>query len=339
MSEYMIPEKSPANVRLTLLDLRRSPHTAPDLAAADGSVICLGNFDGVHKAHRQILREGVRLSRLALTSGLCGVFCFFRPSADYKPGHGSAPDHLTTLREKLSLFADCGVDFVCLCDFEDVRGMSPADFISLLKERLVCRAVVCGYNYRFGAGGTGTPDLLTAAFSEGDSCISLVLPEMTLSLPSEDGDRVVTVSSTHIRQALIDGDVQAAAVLLGRPYSLTAPVVSGKRLGRTVGFPTANQYFPAERLVPRHGVYAVRVTVGDADYPGITNIGTHPTVDRDARVNCETHIIGFSGDLYGQRITVEFLYFLRPEQTFASLDELVDAIRQDERNALRLLGS
>ena len=328
---------APSDVRLTLLDLVVTPHGAPELAASDGTVICLGNFDGVHPAHRQILREGVRVSRTALTHGLCGVFCFFKPSADYKPGHEDHPGHLTTLREKLSLFADCGVDFVCLCDFAAVRGMSPDDFISLLRTRLHCRGVVCGFNYRFGAGGVGTPDLLSAAFSHADDCGTLVLPETTLSLPG--GGQTVTVSSSRIRQALAEGDPEAAAVLLGRPYSLTAPVVSGKRLGRTVGFPTANQYFPAERLVPRRGVYAVRVTLpGGSTCSGVANVGTHPTVDSHARVNCETHIIGFSGDLYGQRVTVEFLHYIRPERRFDSLDELVFAIRQDEQTAVRLLG-
>ncbi|MCQ2429901.1 MAG: riboflavin biosynthesis protein RibF [Clostridia bacterium] len=324
--------------RFVLLDLHTRPFRRLEAdALAAGTVMCLGNFDGVHLAHQSILREGTRLSRLALNGSLCGVFCFFRPSADFlRSRKAASADHLSTLREKLEAFADCGADFVCLCDFREVRRRTPGGFIRLLKTRLNCRGVVCGFNYRFGVRGAGTPDLLRDAFPVPDTLGASVLPEMTVSLPDGTSGSV-TVSSSRIREALAEGRPEAAAAMLGRPYALRTRVVPGKRLGRTIGFPTANQYFPPERLIPKKGVYAVRVTTPDGVFPGVADVGSHPTVDKRARVNCETHVLGYSGDLYGHRIKVEFLRFIRPEQKFDSLDELTAAIRRDADTAEKLL--
>ena len=153
-----------------------------------------------------------------------------------------------------------------------------------------------------------------------------VQPEMSLN--------GMTVSSSRIRAALEQGDTEMAEKMLGRPYSLDTNVVHGKRLGRTLGFPTANQYFPAERAIPSRGVYAVLCHTPYGVFPGVSNVGIRPTTDSHGRVNCETHIIGMSGDLYGRRIRVEFLSKLRDEQKFNGVDELVEAIRRDAVNAV-----
>jgi riboflavin kinase/FMN adenylyltransferase len=157
----------------------------------------------------------------------------------------------------------------------------------------------------------------------------LVVPEVAV-----DG---VPVSSSRIRACLEAGEVRTAAALLGRPYALDAIVVHGKKLGRTIGFPTANQYFPPERMIPAYGVYATRCYTPYGVFTGVSNVGEHPTVDAHARVNCETYILGLSHNLYGKRIRVEFLEYLRPERRFASLEELTDAIRRDADTARRLL--
>lgn len=317
--------------RFLCLDLRTSTFremTAPPVA----SVLCLGNFDGVHVAHRALLQEGLRLRDERVPHGLCGVFCFFRPSIDYIPRPDaplSRTSHLTSLGEKLRLFAAAGMDFVCLADFPLIRDLSPEAFLDELCRATNGRGAVCGYNFRFGKGGAGNSDTLRAYFDQTDMCGALVVPEVSV-----DG---VSVSSSRIRACLETGDVRAAAALLGCPYALEAPVVHGKKLGRTIGFPTANQYFPPARMIPAYGVYATRCHTPYGTFAGVSNVGEHPTVDAHARVNCETYILGLSHNLYGKRIRVEFVEYLRPERRFADLDALTDAIRRDAEMARRIL--
>ena len=317
--------------RLIFLDLRGAEPTPT--APPARSVMCLGNFDGFHRAHAVLLREGIFLARrLTEAEGqetLAGVFCFFRPSVDFVfTPEGVTPirvrGHLTTLRDKLRILARSGLDFACLCDFPDVRDLTPAAFISLLKESCGCVGVVCGFNHYFGKHAAGNAYHLLEAFGEDHMFIQ---PEMQL-----DG---MTVSSSRIRACLAEGDTETAERLLGRPYSLETAVVHGKALGRTLGFPTANQYFPAERAIPETGVYATLCHTPYGTFAGVSNVGSHPTVDDFARVNCETYIIGMQGDLYGKRIKIEFLKKLRGEQKFDGIDSLVAAIRRDAEVALR----
>lgn len=294
------------------------------------SVMCLGNFDGVHRAHSVLLAEGRQLARELSArerKTQAGVFCFFRPTVDFVfTPEGVTPvrvrGHLTTLRDKLRIFGERGLDFACLCDFPDVRDLSPQDFISLLKRACGCVGVVCGFNHYFGRGAQGNVYHLREAFDSGHMFIQ---PEMKV-----DG---VTVSSSRIRTCLKEGDAEAAERLLGRPYSLETAVVHGKALGHLLGFPTANQFFPAERAIPETGVYATLCHTPYGLYPGVSNIGSHPTVDDFARVNCETYIIGMRGDLYGKRIKVEFLTKLRDEKKFDSLESLVAAIKRDSQRS------
>ena len=315
------------NPRLICLDLRAGdvcPMNTPPAPA----VLCLGNFDGVHVAHGALLRQGQALARrlqsehIVSDSLLCGVFCFFRPSGDYFLKENTHPTHLTTLKDRIIALRKLGADLVWLCDFPDVRELAPADFARLLQNRCDCVGIVCGYNHRFGKHAQGTPDLLKSVF--GADCVEVV-PAMHL-----EG---APVSSSRIRACLQRGDVETAAKLLGRPYALESKVLHGKSLGHTWGFPTANQNFPADRLIPAFGVYAVRCHTPLGIFPGVANIGLRPTVEHPGRVNCETHIIGFDGNLYGERIKVEFLKFLRPEQKFDSVDALTAAIRRDTRAA------
>ena len=141
------------------------------------------------------------------------------------------------------------------------------------------------------------------------------------------------VSSTRIRSAVADGDMETAAALLGRPFSVCLPVRHGKKLGRKLGLPTINQDFPAGHIVPRHGIYVCLCTVGEETRLGVTNVGIRPSVDSDGRVNCETHLIDYDGDLYGEVVCVQFLTRIRDEMRFDSLDELRAAIEADIRFA------
>ncbi len=302
---------------LIFLDLT-SPVPRP-MASPAASILCLGNFDGVHVAHAALPAAAASLAA-RLGDGAfplpVGVFSFFKPSGDYfSPAAGT---HLTPLRDKLFYLRAAGADFACLCAFPAIRDLSPVALMDLLATSAGCRGVVCGYNYRFGRGACGGIGELAAYF--GPDALT-VLPAMEI-----DG---LPVSATRIRTALSDGDAETAARLLGRPYSLHATVMSGKQLGRTLGFPTANQFFLPESLVPAHGVYAALCHTPDGVYPAVANVGRRPTVDAHGRVNCETHILGFSGDLYGHRMRVDFLTYLRPECRFDSLDALREAIHRD----------
>ena len=311
---------------LICLDLRGdrvSPVSAPPAPA----VLCLGNFDGVHVAHAALLREGMNLTQrlrkdLDDPTVLCGVFCFIRPSGDYFLKENTHPTHLTTLRERIHALRDLGADLVWLCEFPAIRDLEPRDFVDMLKTACGCVGVVCGYNHRFGKKAQGSSEILFEVF--GNNRVTVV--------PALEADGA-PVSSSRIRACLQKGDVETAAKLLGRPYALESRVLHGKSLGHTWGFPTANQNFPADRLIPAFGVYAVRCHTPQGIYPGVANIGLRPTVENPGRVNCETHIIGFSGNLYGKRIKVEFLKFLRPEQKFDSVEALTAAIRRDTDTA------
>ena len=313
--------------RVICLDLR-GPVPRPNSVSPAPAVLCLGNFDGVHLAHAALLRKGRELTeKLNASSGgqapaLCGVFCFFRPSGDYFLAENTHPTHLTTLKERISALRALGANLIWLCDFPSVRGLSPDGFLHLLRDTCGCIGTVCGYNHRFGAQAAGTPPRLEAFFGQDHTA---VLPALEI-----DG---MPVSSSRIRACLKAGDVETAARLLGRPYALESRVLHGKSLGHTWGFPTANQNFPADRLIPAHGVYAVACHTPSGVYPGVANIGLRPTVEAPTRVNCETHIIGFSGDLYGRAIKIEFLKFLRPEQKFDSVEALKAAIRRDTEAA------
>ena len=305
---------------LTFIDL----HTGKELMGEFSSVLCLGNFDGVHKGHVALISRTLEIKD-ALSkkrSGILGgAWCFRQPPADFLSPDRRTPC-ITSLDEKLELFAKLGVDIAILGDFPSFRDMSPNDFTEkILKEKCKCVAAVCGFNFTYGSRGMGKPDDLKASF--GDACA--VLDPVTI-----DG---MTVSSTAIREYISRGDVETASLMLGRPYSVDLTVVEGKKLGRTLGIPTVNQFFPEGRLVPQNGVYASFTELDGKVYPSVSNVGLNPTVSDGRGVRCETHIIGFSGDLYGRRVKVSFCKYIRTEQKFANIDELRAAMERDSRTA------
>ena len=286
-------------------------------AISEANILCLGNFDGVHAAHRTLLRSAKTLQTEKFSCVPCGVFCFEKPSIDFL--FASPPKHLTTLEQKLHHFASEGMDFAIVADFPALLDLSPQAFIEeILIKECACVAAVCGYNYHFGKNGAGTPALLQKLL--GDSNVIITPPIVMNEKP---------VSSTRIRELLKNGKVAEANELLTVPFSITAPVEHGKGLGKHLGAPTFNQTPPFELLIPHCGVYLTRCIVDKKVYYGLTNIGTHPTVDANAAINLETHLLDFHGDLYQRNLTVEFLDFLRPEQRFASVKELQKQIQQD----------
>jgi len=293
-------------------------NTGEKILGRTSSVLCLGNFDGVHLGHAELIKNTVDLKNKLSQKGkniLGGAWCFRQPPAELL--FGEKHICLTTLEEKLNLFAKMGLDIAVLGDFSYLRNMPYSDFAEkVLKNGLGCEAAVCGFNFKFGKGGEGTASDLFAAL--GNDC-------RVVSPVTVDG---TTVSSSMIRKHLSEGDVESANKMLGRPYFSELTVVKGKMLGRQWGLPTINQFFGNEKFVPKKGVYATTTEVYGKTYMSVTNVGTNPTVG-DVGVRCETHIIDFDGDLYGEKIKVNFYKFLRGEQKFNSVSELTHAIRQN----------
>ena len=289
------------------------------------TVLCLGNFDGVHRAHCELLSQTKTWQSASFPNAELAVFCFRQYPSD---AFGRGITHLCSPDERLDYFAECGVEYAILAEFEELRGLSPNDYLSeILKTECHAVGVACGFNHRFGRGGAGTPDLLRACFGE----------DAVLCLPAVlDGGEAI--SSTRIRALIAEGRADRAAELLGRPYRLTAPVLHGKALGRSIGAPTVNQNFPYGMAIPALGVYATTCEIDGKKYVGVSNVGKRPSVDDGEQINCETYLVDFSGDLYGRILTLEFHSFIRPEKRFEDLSELGATIKQDGEYAKRLLG-
>lgn len=284
--------------------------------------LAIGNFDGVHIGHAALI---LRAKALAKEIGAkSGVWCFATPPSDILVGRGAVPQ-LLTLEEKLGVFASLGLDFAILGDFAEFMDYPPARFAKeALYEECRARAIVCGFNFRFGRGGAGDAGTLCGAFRS-YGCRAEVIPAV-----KHDGE---VVSSTLIRGLLESGDAETAAKLLGRPYYIRTRVVHGKRLGRTIGIPTINQKFPSAGVIPAYGVYACRCEIDGESFVGVTNVGRRPTVEENGEVDCETYILDFEREIYGKEVKLSFYKKIRDEKKFASLDALCDEVKKNAKYA------
>ncbi len=276
------------------------------------TVIALGFFDGVHRGHGALLRRTVeRAAALGVTPA---VFTFDRPPKEVVTGHPvpliNSPEDRRALIRRLY-----GIEQVIMAPFDRaMMTMSWQDFITSLVEQYGAVHLVAGHDYHFGYKNEGTPELLRSRCAElGLGCD--IIPKVEY-----EG---ITVSSTYIRTLVEAGDVERAAAFLGHPHCLSQIVTHGRRIGRTIGVPTINFVLPPSVLVPDHGVYITRVTLPDGtSCPGVTNVGIRPTVSDGGTLSVETFLLDYDGDLYGQRIRLDFCRRLREEQRFPSLDAL-----------------
>ena len=295
--------------------------------APRGCVLTIGNFDGVHRGHRALLKN---LRAEGQARKLPVVVMIFEPQPLELFAADKAPARLTRLREKLGYLAECGVDYVlCLRFDRRFAALTAQAFISdLLVDRLGVQFLAVGDDFRFGAGRQGDFLLLQKAGVEFGFDIT------STQTFCEGGIRI---SSTAVRQALAADDLNLAESLLGHPYTISGRVVHGDALGRTIGFPTAN--VPLRRQVsPVKGVYAVEVMgLGERPFFGVANIGTRPTV-AGVRQQLEVHLLDVVMDLYGRHIDVILRKKIRNEQRFASLDELKAQIARDELTAREFFG-
>ena len=295
------------------------------------SVIALGTFDGVHAAHSSLLSlASSRRDELGEDVGL-GVWCF--SEAPLAIIRGEEAQSIFPLEEKISMllenkYAEGGrFDFVAVADFNAYRNLSAEDFVDeVLISRLGCAVAVCGFNHRFGKKGAGDDALLRSRL--GDDNVIVVNP---LKVGEE------LVSSTSIRKYISEGDMEAAGRMLLSPYHLKSEIVRGKMLGRKLNFPTANQFFHKGCVVPKHGIYATKCIIDGEAYLSVSNVGIRPTITDGSdnhRVNCETYVIGFAGDLYGKTVTVNFYKYLRGEQKFDTIEELYAQVERDKEASI-----
>lgn len=303
-----------------------------------GSAVTIGTYDGVHLGHRAVIAEVRR--RAAERGLLTAVVTFDRhPAEVVRPDR--VPRQLTDPEQEIELLVSTGVDRVVVLTFDEARAKEPAeDFVrEVLVGCLAARLVIVGDDFHFGHERRGNVALLTSMGAE----LGFEVEGMELvgidGQPAEGPDRV---SSTAIRRALEGGDLEAANAMLGRAHEVRGRVEHGDHLGRELGFPTANVAVPELVQLPADGIYAVWCTLEDGSvHPGAASLGRRPTIYEDQPFRLlEVHLLdGEHGDLYGQRVAVRFVRWLRGEERFDSLEELVAAIERDCQVAREVLGA
>ena len=292
-----------------------------------GSVVCIGAFDGLHLGHRALVRHAVARARAL---GVPAVALSFEPLPREFFARGNPPPRLTLPRDRIQALLDLGVDRLGLLRFNAALAAMPAEeFVRrVLVGRLGAREVWIGPEFRFGHRRAGDLALLQAM---GDG---LGFAAGEIAPVHAHGERV---SSTRIREALVSGDFEHAAALLGRPYAIGGRVVRGRQLGRTLGFPTANLRFPKTPALS--GIYATWVHgAGPHPWPSVSSFGTRPTVE-GVEPLLEAHLFDFAGDLYGRHLQVEFVAKLRDEEKFADLPALTAQMHRDAAEARRILSA
>lgn len=283
-------------------------------APSQPCALAIGNFDGMHLGHQGLLK---RLVSHAQQQHLLAAVMTFEPHPREFFTPQQAPARLASLREKLEWFAALGVQQVFLVRFNAAfASLSSEHFLQqILIQQIQAKAVLVGDDFRFGAGRRGDcQDIAQAGIQ------LITLPEVSIALPS--GQQ--RISSTAVRNALAQGQLNLASELLGRPYSISGTVVRGQQLGRQLGYPTANIHMRHERPALT-GVYAVSMQ----GRQGVANLGTRPTLAGIAKLSLEVHVFDFSGDLYQQHVQVSFLHKIREERQFANLEQLRQQIAQD----------
>ena len=284
------------------------------------SVVTIGTFDGVHIGHKAILK---RLTDAAEANRLESVLLTFFPHPRQVVQSVSNLRLINTIEEKKKLLEKEGLGSLVIHPFtKEFSRLTAEEYVrDILVKELAAKKIIIGYDHRFGRNRTADiSDLKEYGKIYGFEVVEISAQELD----------EVAVSSTKIRRALENGDIATANNYLGYDYFLTGTIVKGRKIGRTINFPTANIHIDETyKLIPKIGVYVVRTLINDKTYYGITSIGTNPTVNGDAKT-IETHLLDFEGDLYGETLEISFLKYIREEKKFESVQELQSAIEEDE---------
>lgn len=284
--------------------------------------MALGFFDGIHRGHIEVINDALKYKD-DNTKTIIVTFTH----ALWKEG-GIQKREITSVNLKEKILSDLGVDAVVYLEFSKVKDIEPNDFLKIIFDRFKVVHFSTGFNYHFGkkaAGGLG--ELKTFAAENKISATSIE-PVCYEGEP---------LSSTRIRNAIENGEMEKANEMISRPFSVLSLVVHGRALGRTLGIPTINQLLPETQVLPKFGVYASFVKFDNKTYYGVSNIGVKPTISEHEAPICETHILNFDGDLYSKMVRVEIIDFIRPEMKFNSLDELKTQMKKDSLKANDIL--
>jgi riboflavin kinase / FMN adenylyltransferase len=286
--------------------------------------MALGYFDGVHLGHQKVILEA---KKQANQKGLLSAVMTFDPHPSVVLGKNEKHvQYITPLAEKINLIEELGIDYLFIVNFTaEFANLLPQEFIDQYVIDLNVKHVVAGFDFSYGRMGKGSMEILP--FHSRDKFTFTIVDKFT------SGDE--KVSSTRIRQYIKNGRTTELPELLGRFYTTAGIVVHGDKRGRTIGFPTANVDTMDEFILPPLGVYAVKIKIGQDWYEGVCNVGYKPTFNKDAlKVSVEAHIFNFKKDIYGKKVTIEWHQYLRKEQKFSGIDELVAQIEKDKQNAI-----
>ena len=297
-------------------------HYGTDNLRIDKPVVTMGSFDGVHKGHVKVI-EGLKACARKW-QGESVIITFDPHPREVLYPNEKRPGILTTLAEKAEILAAYGVQHLIVIPFNrELAALSYDDFVRhILVDKIGIKGLVVGYDHRFGKNREGNFDVLKGL---AETCHFHIEQEEALTANE------VHVSSTKIRTALELGDIALVNDFLGYAYSISGEVVHGDKIGRTIGFPTANLKGDDERkLLPAAGVYAVKVSSQGKEYEGMLNVGIRPTVSNSGIVRLETHVFGFDGNLYGEKMTVSLIRRVRGERKFDTLQELSAQLSRDK---------
>ncbi len=292
------------------------------------SALALGFFDGVHPGHQVVIKKALEEARRLKVTPAVVTFTDHPRSLTT----GSAPKLLTLVEQRLKLFEELGVEAALALTFrEEICKMTPQEYVQkVLIEAMGAKSISVGVNHRFGRNREGNPDLLAELGKVHDFSVH------ALKMVMEDN---LDVSSSAIRQAITEGNVELAQKLMQRPHAILAKVVRGDQRGRLLGFPTANLAVSSVQVIPKTGVYAGFYKDDSGKHPSVINIGYRPTVTNDSKLTIEAHILDFDKDIYDKEVSFEFCHRLRDEMKFNGIEELKAQIQADCQKARQLLTS
>lgn len=291
------------------------------------TAVTLGKFDGLHRGHELLMHTVLDCKEKYQVASV--AFTFDIPPRSRV--EEIVANVLTTNDEKQYIFEKQGIDYLIECPFtKEVMSMEPKDFIAWIATSLNMKYVVVGDDFRFGYKRSGDYHTLQQ-YEDMYGYKTIVLEKL------KDSNR--DISSTYVREKIADGNIRKANELLGYHYFIKSEILHGKKLGRRIGMPTINMILPENKLLPPNGVYVTEVLVEGKKYMGVTNVGCKPTVSEERIVGVETYIDNFSQDLYGEKIVVSFLEFIRPEMKFASIEELKAQMESDIQVARKYYGN
>ncbi|QWC24517.1 bifunctional riboflavin kinase/FAD synthetase [Bacillus haikouensis] len=288
-------------------------------------VLALGYFDGIHKGHQRVIKTAVQS---AGDQHLHSAVMTFDPHPSVVLGHKHKHIHfITPLEDKKEIISNLGVDYLFVVRFtSEFASLLPQEFVDQYIINLNVRQVVAGFDYSYGRMGKGTME--TLPFHSRERFTSITVPKLT-----EEEDKI---SSTLIRNHLKEGNVSKVTTLLDRPYRMKGTVIHGDKRGRKIGFPTANIELTHPYLLPKNGVYAVRMKIHNQWYDGVCNIGFKPTFKNpdDYSLSIEVHLFEFNSSIYGEEVYIEWFERIRDEQKFSGIDELISQIQRDKETAI-----